>query len=592
MRDLLANMNSTLALRRPAVAALVLFGLLPYVSTIKWPPIASFWAEWACALLAAGVVILIRPRSTNADSIPVPLAALACLGGALVVALQLASRQPHFIGAALLAVCELVLAAVVCTAAARLRTTSAVAPALDAWALGLLIALVLNGAEVLVERNGWQVYIDTFVPRAAGARTSGLFGQPNQLAVFAVMAWCAGHYLWLRGKLPGALYLCTAAVVGLISAGAASRAGTLLLLGATGLAWLALRSHARRREGQRLLLGAVALFVLMELVWAVSTTSAGLATTVLRADTASRTEMLRHAFQLAAMHPLSGVGFGNFSAARWTELSGPLMHPNSGHAHNVVAHLAAELGVIGAAVLLLPLAWCVLRCARIAARRGVTPEQFFVAAVVLVLSGYSLFEYPLWYTFFLLPFVFSLGLVEQPGLTLSPVQTEPMNVLRVGTWLLTLSLGVMLALDYRRSESLYTVAVMGQLAESRDPTRLELPTKTVRDIALLTTFDNYADLMLSRTLVLNGRLMADKLPITERVMLAFPNWETVSRHITLLVAAGKEDEALRVWAKTERNPRLRQETYEALQRGIPAGRGLGEFVAALRRPDLVAPPLP
>ena len=576
-------MSLSPVVRRSALCALVLFGLVPYVSTVKLPPSATFWAEWIAALLAAAVVISLAPKrqTESAQQVLLPLAALAFVACGLIVLLQLAAHQPRFSGAALLAVAELSLAAIVCSAAARLRESGPVTPALEAWALGLLLALLPNGVAVLVERTGWQVYLDGFVPRQAEGRALGLFGQPNQLAVFSVLAWCAAQYLWMRGRLPGMYLLGIAAVVALVQSGTASRAGSLLLVASTVLGWVALRSHEHKKVGRGLLIGAAALFVVVQMTWALTETAGVAAGTVLRGDTAVRLDFLHAAYQLVALHPLTGIGFGNFAAARWLELSGSLLEPVSGHAHNLIAHLAAEFGVLGALLILVPAAYCALKCLRVSTWRSVTPEQFFVAGVVLVLIGYSLFEYPLWYSYFLLPFAFALGLIEQPSIRLKPVQTEPMNVLRRSAWLLAFAAWGVLAYDYRRIESLYSSATVRQLTASRDPTPLVLETKEVRSIALLTMFDNYAELMLSRTLLSNGQMLADKLPITERAMLAFPNWETVSRHISFLVAAGKNDEALVIWAKTARNAELRNEAYDALQRLAGRSPQFAEFVGKL-----------
>jgi Virulence factor membrane-bound polymerase, C-terminal len=240
-------------------------------------------------------------------------------------------------------------------------------------------------------------------------------------------------------------------------------------------------------------------------------------------------------------------------------------------------------------LILLPAAYVVLRSLHAAMLRHATPEQFLVAGILLVLGGYSLTEYPLWYTFFLFPFAFALGLVEQPGVSIKPVQTEYMNVLRRGAWALAFAGALGLAWDYRRTEALYVDATIQQQAvTNRTQMTLDLPTQQIRQISLLTVFDLHADLMLARTLAANGRLMADKLPITERVMLAFPTWENAFRHIAFLVAAGKPDEARAVWAKTERNAEMQADTYAALQRQASSVSGLPAFLAGLPKP--VVPP--
>ena len=502
-----------------------------------------------------------------------------------MISAQLIARQPNFRGAALLGVAELTLAAIVCTSASRLRSRGSSVRELKAWSYGLLVALLLNGLAVLAERNGWQVYLYRLIPREGGERTLGLFGQPNQLAVFSVMAWCAGQYLWMRGKLGNLLLLGTAAVVGLNDAGAASRAGAILFVLSTLLGWLAMRQHSRRSAGHRLLIAGLVVFLAMHWWWSSTTGAGSVASTVMRSETSLRIELLRDGFALAGLHPLTGVGFGNFAAARWQELSWPMGEPVSGHAHNVIAQLTAELGILGALLLLLPAAYVLLRCLRVAMSLGATPEQFFVAGLLLVLGGYSLTEYPLWYTFFLFPFAFALGLVDQPGINVKPLQTEYMNVVRRGAWTLAFFGTLAVAWDYRRTEALYVDATIQQQAvTSRAQLTLELPTQQIRQISLLTIFDQYADLMLARTLAANGRLMADKLPVTQRVMLAFPTWENIFRHIAFLVAAGKPDEARAVWARTGSNEQLRSDTYDALQRQAPNVSGLPAFVSGLPKP--------
>jgi hypothetical protein len=113
---------------------------------------------------------------------------------------------------------------------------------------------------------------------------------------------------------------------------------------------------------------------------------------------------------------------------------------------------------------------------------------------------------------------------------------------------------------------------------------IELPVARVRQIALLTAYDAYATQMLARTLLPNGKLIADKLPITEQAMLAFVNWESVARHIAFLCHAGQYDEASATWDRTGRNATLRADTYAALQRMAPSTPGLGAWLAKLPAP--------
>jgi hypothetical protein len=114
---------------------------------------------------------------------------------------------------------------------------------------------------------------------------------------------------------------------------------------------------------------------------------------------------------LIKAHPWAGVGWGEFNLA-WslTPLPG---RPTAffDHAHNLPLHLAAELGLpLALAVTALLLgafgsaAW---RAWRRDGDDGVARRG--AVMVVLMIGLHSLLEYPLWYSYFLLPAAWALG---------------------------------------------------------------------------------------------------------------------------------------------------------------------------------------
>jgi hypothetical protein len=574
----------------------LLLGLLPYVSTIKLPPIPSFWAEWVAAVLTGCWLASLRvsagdraafadhgiaraPATSKVVAVPVAVLALAALGVALL--LQLLAHMPMFRGAPLLVLCVLALAALVCLAGARLRAAGEAARLLDAWSMALLAALMLNLAAALAERQGLHLYVYQWGWRNPPDRAEGLLGQPNQLAVFAVLASVAAHYLWMRGKLPSIGHVLVALSSAMLIAGSVSRAGALLWIVAAVLSALSLRGHPRRVVGWRLLAIGAVLLVVAQFVWPLLDPPDSHVMKVLRGGARGRIELLRDSWELIRRHPLTGVGYGNFMAARWTELSSSLFEPAANHAHNFVAELGAELGVIAATLVLLPLGWALWRCVIGVTRRGVAPEQFFAATTALVLAGYSLLEYPLWYTFFLLPFALSLGLVEQRDLTVR-VSALPRALRWVG-WSVAGLLCAVLALDYHRSEDIYSSLELQQREGQGALVRIPLP--EVARIASLSAFDLYANLMYSRALAPDGMFMKHKLDVAERAMLSMTNEETIARQIALLVAAGDDAGARSLLARTHRDPDLERNTRGVLGRLAPLHPALTAFVKDL-------PPLP
>ena len=99
-----------------------------------------------------------------------------------------------------------------------------------------------------------------------------------------------------------------------------------------------------------------------------------------------RTWIYETALHLFANHPLTGTGLFTFGAGLAGLNSLPPFEPHS-HAHNIILHVAAELGIVGLAALALT-AWLALRAARrargdrtavmgIAAFAGVAAHQMF-----------------------------------------------------------------------------------------------------------------------------------------------------------------------------------------------------------------------
>lgn len=484
----------------------------------------------------------------------------------------------------MLAVAALALASVVCLAGAEVRARGEVAKVLDAWCGGLLVALALNVVAVVLDRYGLFIYIYQIVPRPPQPRADGLIGQPNQLATLAVLAGLAADYLWMRAKLPSIARLLVGAAVAAVVAMSASRAGVLLWVLAAALSGLALRSHPRRIAGWRMLALGVVMFVAAQVAWSafnVAKVENVDGPRVLNTENRERVELLRDSWSLIKLHPLAGVGYGNFMAARWSELSGSLLEPTNANAHNLIAHLLVEFGVPGAVLVLLPLGLALWTCAKVSSRRDLAAEQFLATAVVFVLAGYSMFEYPLWHTYFLLPFALMLGMVDQRDRVMRVSASSP--PVRWLIWGLGAALCIALAVDYRRSEILYT-SLRAQ-NQSRSAGTIEI--QQASDIALLSAFDVYGNLMYSRTLEPDGSFMDEKLAITEKAMLSMTGRETIARHMAFLVAAGDVEAAKRLLLRTRRAPGLERATRATLELLVPKVPALRAFIDDL--PTMPAP---
>jgi O-antigen ligase len=127
-----------------------------------------------------------------------------------------------------------------------------------------------------------------------------------------------------------------------------------------------------------------------------------------------------NALALIASHPWFGVGFGDFNFA-WTLTPFP-DRPTEffDHTHNLILNFMVEMGVPLATLVLALMVYALRQALGNAIRDGrepgpACPVQRAAFVIVLLVAVHSMLEYPLWYTYFLLPAAFAFGLcLERP----------------------------------------------------------------------------------------------------------------------------------------------------------------------------------
>lgn len=354
--------------------------------------------------------------------------------------------------------------------------------AIDAFCTALLAAGVASALISLVQvfAPGWAD--GTFIARSGlPGRAVGNLRQPNHLSsllMWALVAWVplaragrvAGWRFPAHVAWPLALLLLWAVVL------TASRTGIV------GVLLLALWGAVDGRLGRRMRvtlvtapLAYLALWLVMS-AWAHATgaTFGGEARLAEGDVSGSRWGIWSNTLALIAAHPWTGVGFGQFNFA-WT------LSPFPGrpvaffdHTHNLPLQLWVELGIPLGTLVLLGLLWALAQAAvrswRAQGDVGVGSRAAFM--VVLMIGVHSLFEYPLWYAYFLLPAAWAFGyaLRRPPG---SPAAAEEPVVTVAGSpWPLRaagvlLLLGSVYALqDYWRVVVIYAPDdASGPLAE-------------------------------------------------------------------------------------------------------------------------------
>jgi O-antigen ligase len=179
----------------------------------------------------------------------------------------------------------------------------------------------------------------------------------------------------------------------------------------------------------------------------------------------SRFAIWRDTIALIAQHPWTGVGWGRFNFA-WSLTPFP-DRPTAffDHSHNLLLHLAVELGLPMALLLTGLLFWAFvlagLRAWRAPGTQGLVLRSCWV--MLFLVGLHSQLEYPLWYAYFLFPTAFVWGLCLGAGpqkteaLPSTQVRTPPRATLfglRVAAVLMVM-VGAASVLDYWRVVVIY-----------------------------------------------------------------------------------------------------------------------------------------
>ncbi len=366
-------------------------------------------AGWGVALLAVPKRGLGEPGDLN-----LLWAALAALAVAVLISAQMSLPSPLAWSAlALLAAAALVAAH---GHAGDARGASAAA---EGFHTALLLAGLASSVIALIQVFAPALADGNLVARSGQPGIAvGNLRQPNHLSsllLWGLVGWVplaqSGRLLGWRLARPVALGLAALLVWAVVLT--ASRTGI------AGVVLLAVWGALDRRL-PRWLRAALLAAPLAYLAWALGMSAwahltghtYGGEVRLTGGDASpSRWKILANALAMIAAQPWQGVGFGEFNFA-WTLTPFP-GRPTAffDHTHNLPVQLLVELGVPFGSLVVLLLLWALAQSAHRAwvvdGEAGTGARSAFM--VVLMIGLHSLFEYPLWYAYFLLPAAWAWG---------------------------------------------------------------------------------------------------------------------------------------------------------------------------------------
>ncbi len=526
-------------LNRLGLWLLGLMCLLPFLSAHHQLPIPSFYGELAAAWLGlAATVALLSPGAWQPFQLP--RIALLPLGLVGLIMLQYLTGNIIHPQQAQLGMLYLLWAMLLMALAHYLRQRLGWERFVGLLAWGLLAGGVLSVLVTVCQLAGWQGA--WLVPRRV-AQAYGNLGQANHFADYLALALGSLIYLDAKKRLPVALTVLLAAAFLAMLALSGSRSSWLYLL-----AFVLASLWVSRRGGRRhLMLLSVAMLpafwlVQQAVLWVTSLAGAsGMQTPTERlfqevTGTTVRLQLWQQAWQMFLGAPWLGVGFGQFDWNSFVliERMPALTIEPAEHAHNLLLHLLAEMGVLAGMLMLGFIGlWLVglLRGDR-------TPERWWVLALLMVLGIHSLLEYPLWYTYFLGVAALLLGAGDEHPLRL---ELQRVGRLALVAMLLLGSIGlVSLTQSYAQLEHWMQRGLRGEVRDAQLP---EI-TRDLMQVHRESLLSSYVELVLAASVEPTPEQLEDKLILSEAAMRFSPIRRVVYRHVLLLALKGEQEAAL------------------------------------------------
>jgi hypothetical protein len=414
-------------------------------------PVTSFFGEWLAFLigLAVGIVLLCNRKR---QVLYIPFVILLPLGLAVLVGLQLMLNPLLVKADAQTGVLYLLWASLVMVVAQQGAKELGATKVADYLACYLLAGGLWNALSELNHLGDSELF------------GLGTTGQSNQLCDYLFLSCYSLIYLYTRQWVGFRILMISLVLLTADLALSGSRSALLYLVAGGGLIGL-WRNMDNQGDFKRLR-DSYLMFALLFIVWQIIYPILGLNSSMgqLVSAASDGAPSLRLFFWKDALAiwwdaPWLGVGFGEFDWAFFMHGKGhdhSMIHSRAEHAHNLILHVLAEMGLAGALWLIITAGLWLRR----AMPGSFNMPGWWHLALLSVLSIHSLLEYPLWLANFLGVFAVLLAINETRSFCL-----QLSSVMRVALCLIPtvgLFLLVSTGLNYLTMEKFYEAFARSQ----------------------------------------------------------------------------------------------------------------------------------
>ncbi|MCA3237340.1 MAG: O-antigen ligase C-terminal domain-containing protein [Curvibacter sp.] len=483
--------RATIAARTPrkgrfsGTAVVAALGFLVFIAAWlipnHYPPWTSFYNEGAAflALAMLGLAGLAQRDDSQFDAIPLILAFFV-----LIVGLQWAGGLIAYHGDAVLSSLYLVGFAIAwCLGRQAVGGAAPQSPpALDWLATAVVVASAISVYAALLQWLSMESETGNMVTEwGAGGRPGANLAQANHFATLTIVAAVLSIHLHERGFLRRWQLYALLSWMALGTTTAESRTALLSVL-ALGVLFVWRGRELLSRVSQRALFMWWAALIALFLTWAplnralLLTPTRGVAGV---ANDAGRLQIWHQMLAAIEQSPWWGYGWRQTVLAQKAGSAAEPAAPITDYAHNLALDLYVWLGVPLASVLLVCVAWWLLR----AVNRIQTVQQWLIVAAVVPVLVHSLVEFPFAYAYFLFPCAALLGMLAalqyQPTDRTWSIAPGWSSSLKAVVFGLFMCVSGWAAYEYRLAEDDFRVMrfemrAVGQRPEGHEPPNLLL----------------------------------------------------------------------------------------------------------------------
>jgi len=399
--------------------ALICLFTLPQLNSIHFDPSPTFWAQmtfaWICLALFVFVVI-----TTATITIPLLIVPLSLF--AIYIALQPLVVSVGFASFNYITALEMFIMLLLAISINTIINCYGIKQFMRYLSYAIIVGAILQSAIGLIQYNNWFKYFAGMIfYDSAHATTNifGHFGQRNHYCHFITWAVFALIYLYQQKIIRSYVFLPLLMWFMFSITIAASRSVFIYMAIANIITLVYLVSKKERQIASLFVLTIIATLMLVLFEYGYPLIQHLIHTTQVSSgfsrlsgseggDIGRRMVEWQKAFITFQQSPLFGsgwFGYAHHSVFLYRLFSHTPL--NSGlfiHCHNLILQLLAETGIIGTMIIVIGLVTALVRVIKTA-----KSETIVLCLMASTTLTHSMLEYPLWYLYFLGPFVIFLA---------------------------------------------------------------------------------------------------------------------------------------------------------------------------------------